>query len=176
MNLKGETRLLSGFADYTVWYESPTKSKLATNLIIVEAKKLNFTDTCLAQLTAYIGVLHARRKDEKKQNCVIYGVATDGLTFRFVRIDNEGNWSESRLLEWDRGDKGKIYTIFRSLIRIAALSSPSTVPIKEPQQRRKILACFGSPERTRKFDYALSRLVLLEDDETELVSLRGSSS
>ena len=174
---RGETRLLSGYADYTVWYESQKKSNLATNLIIIEAKKINSTDTCLGQLTAYMGVVHANRKDEQKQNSVIYGAASDGLSFRFCRIDNEGNWSQSRLMEWEMGDKGRIYSVFRSLIRIAALSSPSTSPIKNPQQREKVLASFGSPERTRRFDYDLSALEILEeDDETEIISWRESSS
>ena len=166
----GETRLLSGYADYTVWYESETISNLATNLIIIEAKKFNLTDSCLGQLTAYMGVVHAYRKDEQKQNSVIYGAASDGLSFRFCRIDNEGNWSQSRLLEWKMGDKGRIYSVFRSLIRIAALLSPSTSPIKNPQQRETVLASFGSPQRTRKFDFDLSAFEILEeDDETEII-------
>ncbi|KAK3177974.1 hypothetical protein OEA41_000106 [Lepraria neglecta] len=173
----GETRLLSGYADYTVWYESQTRSNLATNLIIIEAKKINSTDTCLGQLTAYMGVVHAYRKDKQKQNSVVYGAASDGLSFRFCRIDNEGNWSQSRLLEWKMGDKGRIYSVFRSLVRIAALSSPSTSPIKNPQQREKVLASFGSPERTRKFDYGLSAMEILEeDDDTEIINWREPSS
>lgn len=168
---KGETRLLSGYADYTVWYESPKKSNLATNLIMVEAKKMYSTDTFLGQLTAYMGVVHACRKDEQNNNSVVYGAASDGMSFRFCRIDNEGNWSKSRLMEWEMGDMGKIYSVFRSLIRIAALSSPSTSPIKNPQQRERVLASFGSPERTRKFDFNLHSLeVLEEDDDTEIVS------
>ena len=169
---QGEMRLLSGYADYTVWYEPQKKSSLATNLIIIEAKKINFTDTCLGQLTAYMGIVHAKRKDEQKRNSAIYGAASDGLTFRFCRIDNEGNWSESRLMEWRKGDESRIYSVFRSLIRIAALSSPSTSPIKNPQQREKVLVSFGSPERTRKFDYDLSEFeILVEDEETEILSL-----
>ena len=168
---QGETRLLKGYADYTVWYDSRNKSSLATNLIIIEAKKIGFTDTCLGQLTAYMGIVHAKRKDEQKQNSVIYGAASDGLSFRFCRIDNEGNWSRSRLMEWQMEDKDRIYSVFRSLIRIAALSSPSTSPINNPQQREKVLASFGSPERTRRFDYKLSALdILVEDEETEIVS------
>ena len=174
---EGKTRLLSGSADCTVWYESLKKSSLATNLIIIEAKKANSTDTCLGQLTAYMGVVHACRKDEQRQNSIIYGAASDGLSFRFCRINNEGNWSQSRLMEWEMGDKSRIYSVFRSLIRIAALSSPSTSPIKNLQQKGKVLASFGSPERTRKFDYDLSALEILEeDDETEIVSWRESSS
>jgi hypothetical protein len=38
VNYKGQTRLLSGFADYSVWYESVAKQTMATNLVIVEAK------------------------------------------------------------------------------------------------------------------------------------------
>lgn len=41
---QGEPRLLSGFADYTIWYDSSGKSNLATNLIIIEAKKPGDTD------------------------------------------------------------------------------------------------------------------------------------
>ena len=173
----GETRLLSGYADYTVWYDSQRRSNLSTNLIVIEAKKINSTDTCLGQLTAYMGIAHACRKDEQEQNSVIYGAASDGLSFRFCRIDNEGNWSQSRLMEWEMGDKDKIYSVFRSLIRIAALSSPSTSPIKNLQQRQKVLASFGSIERSRKFDFDLSALEMLEeDDETEIISWRESSS
>ena len=105
----GETRLLSGYADYTVWHKSQRRSNLSTNLIVVEAKKINSTDTCLGQLTAYMGIAHACRKDEQKQNSVIYGAASEGLSFRFCRIDNEGGWSQSRLIEWEMGDKGRIH-------------------------------------------------------------------
>ena len=124
-----------------------------------------------------MGIAHACRRDEQKQNSVIYGVASDGLSFRFCRIDNEGNWSQSRLMEWEMGDKGRIYSVFRSLIRIAALSSRSTSPIKNLQQRQKVLASFGSIERSRKFDFDLSALEILEeDDETEIINWRESSS
>ena len=127
--------MLNGFADYTVWYEPPKKANLATSLIVIEAKKINFTDTCLGQLTAYMGIAHACKKDEGKENSVVYGAASDGLSFRFCRIDNEGNWSQSRLMEWEMGDQGMIYSIFRSIIKTAALSSPSTSPIKNLEQK-----------------------------------------
>lgn len=172
----GETRLLSGHADCTVWYEPQKRSNLATNFIIIEAKKINSTDTCLGQLTAYMGVVHAYRKDEQRQNSVIYGVASDGLSFRFCRIDNESNWSQSRLMEWNMGDSGRIFLLFRSLIRIVALSSPSTSPIKNRQQR-KVFASFGRREPTNRFDHDLSASKFLkEDDGIEILSWRDSVS
>lgn len=118
-----------------------------------------------------MGLVHAYRKEERKQNSVIYGAASDSLTFRFCLIDNEGNWSQSRLLEWQMGVKGRIHSVFRSFIRVSALSSPSTSLIKNLKHRKKVLASFGNPERTRKFEYALCSLELLEeDDETKIVS------
>lgn len=172
LTFRGEQRLLSGFADYTLWYDSEKNTKFATNLIIIEAKKVGSTDSCLGQLTAYMGIVPACRKEEGKQNCNVYGATSDGFTFRFCRIDNNGNWSQSRLLEWSMGDQSKIYSVFRSLIKVAALSSPSTFPIKNPRQRESVLVSFGSPKSNRKFDYALSSLELMEvDDETEMVKI-----
>ena len=164
--------MLSGYMDYTNWYNSWQRFNLVTNLIIVEAKKINSTNSCLSQLTAYTGIVHAYRKDKQRLDSVIYGAASDGLSFRLCRIDNEGNWSRSRLLEWETEDNGRIYPVFRSLIRIAALSSPSTTPIKNIERREKVLTSFDGPERTRKFDYDFGSITVLEeDDETEIISL-----
>lgn len=116
----GETRLLDGYADYTVEYEpQESSSKFATHLIIIQAKESNSADTCLGQLTAYMGIAHSCRKYEHQKSSTIYGVAFDGLSFRFCRIDDEGNWSRSRLMEWKMHDKNRIYSIFRSLVTMA---------------------------------------------------------
>lgn len=175
---KGERRLLSGAADYTVSYEPENTSSLPTNLIIVEAKRTGSTDFCLGQLTAYMGIVHSCRKDEKKENCIVYGAASDGSTFRFCRINNDSGWTRSRMLDWDECDRDQIYTIFRSLIKIAAMSSPSTSPVKDPENKGKVLASFGSPVRARHFDYGLTEdydLPLLkiveEDDDTEIITI-----
>jgi hypothetical protein len=124
-----------------------------------------------------MGLVHTERK-ESKQNCVVYGVSSDGSDFRFCRIDNDGVFVKSRLLEWNAGDKDKIYSIIRSLIRAAALLSPSTTPIKDPTQRDVVLASFGSLQRSQKFDYGLSGLQISEeaeedDEDGEVISWYG---
>jgi hypothetical protein len=60
---EGETKLLAGFADYSVWYDNPKKKPCATNLVIVEAKRRHYTDAELLQLAAYMGssTLHAKK-------------------------------------------------------------------------------------------------------------------
>lgn len=162
---EGEKRLLSGAADYTLWYAPCTPKDLSTNLIIIEAKKTQSADSCLGQIAAYMGIIHSLRKEEAKQNSVVYGVITDGLAFRFCRVDSNSRWSTSRLLEWRKGDGAKIYSAFRSLIRIAALSSPSTSPIKNPNTR--VITAFKSSASAIKYDFGLSSLKFEEMDEEE---------
>ncbi len=166
VSYKGETKLLSGYADYSVWYDSAAKNTLATNLLIVEAKRQYYTDVALPQLAGYMGIVHTARKEKFKQNCVVYGVVSDGRTFRFCRIDNNGAFAQSNLLDWERHND-QIYSIVRSLLRAAALSSPSTTPIKDPMRRKIVLASCGSPERTRRFDYGFGQLHVYYEDEVE---------
>jgi hypothetical protein len=162
---EGESKLLSGFADYSIWYDSATKKTMATNLLIIEAKRFGGTDYALSQLVAYMGIVHSTRKEEQKENSVVYGIVSDGRVFRFCRIDNGGIFTKSFLMEWEeRPDQ--ILSIIRSIIRAAGLSSPSTTPIKDPQQRRIVLASFGSPAHSQRFDHALKGLeVFYEGDE-----------
>lgn len=168
--------LFQGSADHTVWYETHGRKSFATNLIIVTAKA-NWADACLAQLTAYMGIVHTYKKRQSAQDCVVYGAVSDGNAFRFLRIDNESGWTESRFLEWDMGRLGhdtKIYSILRLLIKLVAESAPSTFPIRDPQQRGRIHAVFSSPQ-SRKPEWDLSKLELIEEDsDTEIVGFGDS--
>lgn len=135
-------------------------------LITAFAKRRGTTDLALPQLIAYMGIVHTTRKEESKENSVVYGAASDGGIFRFCRIDNDGFFTHSRLLEWEE-DADKIYSIMRSLLRAAALSSPSTTPIKDPLQRRIVLESFSSPQRSRDFDYGLGGLKVFNEEDLE---------
>jgi hypothetical protein len=165
---QGQTKRLCGFSDYSIWYDRSREGKatMATNLLIVEAKRQFYTDAALPQLASYMGIVHASRKDASNKNCIVYGIASDGRNFRFCRIDNNGVFTSSCLLEWDR-HKDQIYSIIRSLLRAAALSSPSTTPIKDPMRRKIVLASFGSPQRAQKFDYGFSQLHFYDLDDLE---------
>lgn len=156
---RGEKKLLSGFADYSIWYDSAIDQKLlATNLLIIKAKKYGTTTLALPQLAAYMGVIHTTRKADRKYNAVVYGVALDAEYFIFCRINNDGIFMRSRMFEWG-WQAQEIYSIFRSLLRAAALSSPSTTLIKDPLRRRIVLEYdkFHDERRSEKF----------EDDELE---------
>jgi hypothetical protein len=155
----GRSRMLTGSADYSIWYESMEKQSMATNLIIVEAKREFATDAALSQLICYMGIVHTTRKQEMRENCKVYGFTSDGKSFRFCEIDNNSNFRTSSQLEW-RSRREQIFYIIRHLIRAAALSSPSTSPIMDPEKRKIVLSAFGSAGVPLEYD-------LPDEDEDE---------
>ncbi|KFY86563.1 hypothetical protein V500_07563 [Pseudogymnoascus sp. VKM F-4518 (FW-2643)] len=168
---KGEHRLLSGFADYTLFYDNSGPDTLATNLVVVEAKRRGGADLALPQLIAYLGIVHRARKEQKKENSIVYGIISDGNKFRFCRVTSDGKYGESSLLEWRRvGERGKIYSMIRSIIRTAALSSPSTTPIRDPTRRKLVLSAFGSASSgdSAKMDFGIEEAKFWVVDEDEL--------
>lgn len=101
---KGEKRLLTGIADYTLWYDD--QSKYGTNLLVVEAKRpgaiydaenqvlgymgeLHVPYILTVELMAYEGAVHEIRRMEGRRNAVVYGITTDGDMFRFWCVDND---------------------------------------------------------------------------------------
>lgn len=90
-------------------------------------------------------MIHKTRKREGKDNSIIYGVATDNFDYRFWRIDNNSDvsiitickyretveTSSTNTYEWSKKSQRKyIYSIFRSIIRAAILTTPTTSPVK----------------------------------------------
>lgn len=49
---EGEARMLTGFADYSLWYD---KKDMGTNLVVVEAKRFGNTTSAKSQCLAYMG-------------------------------------------------------------------------------------------------------------------------
>ena len=57
VSYKNESRILSGVADYTLWYDR--YESMGTNLVAVEAKKRWSTGLANAELIAYMGKQHS---------------------------------------------------------------------------------------------------------------------
>ncbi|KAI9774569.1 MAG: hypothetical protein M1840_002818 [Geoglossum simile] len=163
---KNEYRLLSGFADYSLWY--PNENSTSTNFLIVKTKKLGTSETAIGQLLAYMAVVHQTRKAEEKQNAVIYGMTTDGNLFRFFRLDNDSKVSRSKIFEWKLGEDELICAYIRYIIRTAMASSLSTSPLKPENAKEIIFASLGTEEGT--FDYNVTPYEG-EDDSSELLEL-----
>ncbi|KAJ5922298.1 hypothetical protein N7516_010001 [Penicillium verrucosum] len=79
--------ILSGRPDYSVWYG--VSEALCLNVLIVEAKGSPKATNPIAQLLGYMGCIHRARKSEGKRNCGVYGMASTGDTWTFLKISNE---------------------------------------------------------------------------------------
>jgi hypothetical protein len=55
VSYKREKRMLSGIADYTLWYDD--QDEMGTNLVIIEAKQVESFKSALGQAVAYMGKL-----------------------------------------------------------------------------------------------------------------------
>ncbi|KFZ17437.1 hypothetical protein V501_01711 [Pseudogymnoascus sp. VKM F-4519 (FW-2642)] len=171
---KGEDRILTGFADYSLFYESKSKDTLGTNLVIMEAKKTGFSDGALPQLVSYLGIVPTARREQGKSNAVVYGIASNGVVFRFCRVNNDGQFSQSAPLDWRMdGHKERIFSTIRMIVRTAALSSPSTTPIKDPAHRKMILGAFGSP--STKVDFGIELFEVGEEEEGDYIIIGGDT-
>lgn len=165
---RGETKLLTGFADYSLFYDGSNPKALATNFVIAKAKQQYCPDFELAEPAAYMGVVHTTRKEDSKQNCVVYGMVSDGNVFRFCWIDNYGIFAQGKLLEWScMAQRGVICSNLRSIIWAAALSCHSSTLIKDPMQRKLVLSAFGNPNQSNTLDFERSEAKFFEIDEED---------
>ncbi|KAJ9349639.1 hypothetical protein C8Q69DRAFT_440608 [Paecilomyces variotii] len=122
---KKQPVLLSGKADYSIWYED---HGMSTNLVICEAKDLGHASIGIPQCLAYMGMVNDIRRREDRINSMVYGCVTDGQGFTFLRIDNDHKYSVWNSQRWDNGfpERDKIWTHLVRMTRCASALSPRT--------------------------------------------------
>lgn len=84
-----------------------------------------------------MGVMHAYRKDERKQNSIIYGAASDGLAFRFCRIDNQGHWSQKPANGMGDGGQGQDILAIRMVNQDGGIVITIHLPHQEHQAQNE---------------------------------------
>lgn len=165
---KREKRLLSGLADYSLSYKGSNSKTLDTNFVIVQAKHQYCPDLGMPELAAYMGIIHTTRKEDSKHDCVVFGMVSDGIVFRFCQTDNEGIFAEGKPLDWSCKDHPEeIYSNLRSIIRKTALSCPSSTPIEDPMNWELVLSAFGSPNRSNTCGSECSEPMVFVIDEQD---------
>lgn len=111
---EGGNKILCGSCDYSLWYESSKNpNSLTTNLLMIEGKR---SYDAMPQLAAYMGMVHAARKEDWKPNGVVYGIATNGVESRFCRLDDHGVFYDTPMLEW-KNNADRIFSRMRAIIQ-----------------------------------------------------------
>ncbi|KAJ5186783.1 hypothetical protein N7449_009777 [Penicillium cf. viridicatum] len=91
VTLKREKVILSAPPDYGIWHGN--NEALCLNVLIVEAKKTDI-ESGVAQALGYMGCIHRERKALSKRDSTVYGMASNGSGFYFLKISNNSKWSE----------------------------------------------------------------------------------
>ncbi|KAL4786921.1 hypothetical protein BJX76DRAFT_354735 [Aspergillus varians] len=132
--------MVNGRADYAVWYDQKS-DKLATNLVIAEAKAPGAAVKGINQCFGYMAVVHRTREDHCQSDNTVFGISSDGRDFYFLKIaapsemkdpnamsdaspdPNVSVISQSDRFSWPE-DGLLIWSTIRSMVRAAGLKSP----------------------------------------------------
>lgn len=82
---KGETRLLTGMADYTLCYGED--SEMETHLVVIEAKKLGCTGAAAGQVASYMG------KTDFHNDCLVTDLSQEWPIEREKKKKKSMRWS-----------------------------------------------------------------------------------
>ncbi|KAJ5572365.1 hypothetical protein N7535_006025 [Penicillium sp. DV-2018c] len=121
VSLRDASVMLSAKPDYKVWYGK--NEAVTMNVVIVEAKTTDL-ESGVAQALGYMGCIHRERKSFRKRDCAVYGLATNGVAFHFLKISNASRWSE-HIVTLRSCEIGKPLGILVHMFCRAALMSPT---------------------------------------------------
>jgi len=103
-------------------------------LIAVEAKQADNFESALPQLIVYLACLRQGREVRGRRDCSVYGVTSDGYSFRFVTITHEGVVKVSRTFSISWGDLQRIKGCITYILRTTMERSPTVTPEKTINQ------------------------------------------
>lgn len=98
-------------------------------MLVVEAKADGYVDSALPQLLVYLASIRQSREARGRSDTSVYGVASDGLIWRFVMITRSGLIKLSRQFNTiTRESTILILECLAFTMETAASMSPSTTP------------------------------------------------
>jgi len=104
------------------------KRRFYSLLLLVEAKFDGSVNSAITQLIVYLASLHQSRLQRKRKNASVYGVASDGYAFTFVKISYDGTVMMSRQFNILEGEMKKVLAGLRHILDITASRSPNSRP------------------------------------------------
>ncbi|KAJ5908571.1 hypothetical protein N7495_001253 [Penicillium taxi] len=113
--------MLSGRPDYHLWYGS--QADTAVNVVVVEAKRPGLAGLGVGQALAYMSIVHNIRKRDKKKDIKVFGLASDGVVWHFLKINEKSEWSEKLIAIRDREYK-EVLGVLVHFLHQAAVMSP----------------------------------------------------
>jgi hypothetical protein len=161
----GDTKIvLNGRADWAVGYNS--RLETGNFLVAIEAKQKSELSRGAAQLLAYLAILRENRIRKKKTNITSQGFYSDGRTFVFMSIDNDGTVYESEMYQRRTEDGlNTIYSFIVALLTSAMRSSPTVSPTKPAKQREREIRHYKSDVWLKVYDLLYQYTVPMDEDD-----------
>ncbi|KAB8228024.1 uncharacterized protein BDW43DRAFT_316329 [Aspergillus alliaceus] len=105
--------LVSGMANYTLWFGGREQEEAGLVVLVEPLGEVDFSKTLI-----YAAMMHHGRRIARHADTVIYGIATDGDLWGFIRLGDDARYI-SCYLEWDT-DQAEIISMIRGIIERAA--------------------------------------------------------
>jgi hypothetical protein len=102
------------------------KRRFYSLLLLVEAKIYKNVASAMTQLIVYLASLRQSRVQQKRTDTSVYGLASDGFVFIFVKISHDGTVMRSR--RFDMLDGEMIPGCLKYVLEITASRSPKSTP------------------------------------------------
>ena len=116
-------RILESHAmNATLW----PKRLFCSLLLLVQAKVEHGVDQALPQLIVYLASLRQSRIQRQRKDTSVYGIASDGYKFIFVKISNDGTVMLSKRYDIVIGDMMKVLACMKYLLEMTANRSPAS--------------------------------------------------
>lgn len=97
-------------------------------LLLVEAKNYGGVEDALAQLIVYLASLRQSRLQRNHRDATVYGVASDGYVFVFIKISDDGTVLRSPWYDILNGKLKKVLLCLRHILETTASRSPTLTP------------------------------------------------
>ncbi|PYI09368.1 hypothetical protein BO78DRAFT_384247 [Aspergillus sclerotiicarbonarius CBS 121057] len=104
-------------------YESGKEEEDNTETKLVVGRGEYFFSAKTSKTLAYMGMIHQARKRASHPDCSVYGIASSGSTWSFLRIDHDSAYSHKRYTANLTFDRDIFRMIDRFLVEIASTKS-----------------------------------------------------
>jgi len=104
------------------------RSRFQSLLVIVEAKAQRAVGQALPQLLVYLACLRQSRLQQRRADASVYGVASDGYIFVFVKITHDGTVLMSRDFNIQLGEMLEVLQCLRYILETTAEMSLNVTP------------------------------------------------
>lgn len=104
------------------------KRRFYSLLLFIEAKFHNSVDNAIPQLIVYLASLRQSRLQRNRTDASVYGLASDGYVFIFVKISHDGTVMRSRRFDILEGEMKKVLGCLQYVLEMTASRSPKSTP------------------------------------------------